>query len=108
MSDTEAFSDLEHLILMRQREHTVVAISIGQSRWSEVLEIITGCEDDAEARARLGAKFGFDDVHATAVLDMQFRRVTTNTRSRIEAELTELRAWMAELTQGVDLGRKQV
>ena len=106
VTEPEGFSDLEHLALLRQREHIVVALSVGQSRWPEVLEIITDCEDGAEACARLAACLGLDDVQTTAVLDTQFRRVTTSERARIEAELTELRARIADLTRKVELRRK--
>ena len=99
VNEPDWFSDQKHLTLLRQREHILIALSVGQSRWPEVLQIVTGCDDADEARARVAAEFGLDDMQATAVLDMQIRRVTASARSRIEAELTELRARIATLTR---------
>jgi DNA gyrase subunit A len=81
----------------REREHIVSAIARGQAEWRQVLEVVEGAGSAEEAIAPLCERFGFDRDQATAVVDMQVRRVSQRDRDRITAELMELRSEIASL-----------
>jgi DNA gyrase subunit A len=55
-----------------------------------VLDAVLGSADAETARLALGERFGFDEVQATAVMDMQFRRATAIDKERIEEEREQL------------------
>ena len=44
--------------------------------------------------------FGFDETQASAVIDMQVRRMTVEELSELERELAEIRAQLLELEAG--------
>jgi len=45
-----------------------------------------GASDPESARRDLERRFGFTETQATAVMDLQFRRVTTSDRQKIEQQ----------------------
>ena len=55
-----------------------------------VLDVVLGSADAEAARHALGERFGLSEVQATAVLEMQFRRVTASDRERIDEERQRL------------------
>ena len=54
--------------------------------------VIAEASDAEDARRGLVTAFALDEVQATAVLDMQFRRISGLDRWRITDELTQLRS----------------
>src|SRR4051812_15458332 len=91
MVEAEERSPAWLLALAAEREHIVAAVALGQQRWREVGEVIAQASDADDARRRIAAKFGLDDVQSAAVLDTQFRRLSGVDRNRISVELDELR-----------------
>lgn len=83
----------------KERRHIVSAIVSGLASWAEVLTVIADSPSAEAARAGLREKFGLDEVQATALLDIQFRRVTGVDRQRLSDELRDLDADIARLEE---------
>jgi DNA gyrase/topoisomerase IV subunit A len=56
-----------------------------------VLQLIGESEDRTRAREALMARFGWDKVESTAVLDLQLHRASRDERGRIAEELHRTR-----------------
>jgi DNA gyrase subunit A len=56
----------------------------------ELLEILLNAEDASTAHDALRRRYRFTEVQAAAVMELQFRRVTTLDRQRIEQRRDEL------------------
>jgi DNA gyrase/topoisomerase IV subunit A len=56
-----------------------------------VLQLIGESEDRTRAREALMARFGWDKVESTAVLDLQLHRASRDERERIAEELHRTR-----------------
>lgn len=54
------------------------------------LDAMLGASDPESGRRALEERFGFTDVQATAVLDLQFRRMTGVDRQKIEQRRDEI------------------
>jgi DNA gyrase subunit A len=88
------------LQMARERTHILEAIVTGLAEWRAVGEILRESPDAADAVVALREALRLSEVQATAVLDMQFRRLTQQNRERISEELLSLRAYIAELEAG--------
>jgi DNA gyrase subunit A len=83
-----------------ERAHILEGYVIALDNIDEVIKIIRGSQDDAEAKARLIERFGLTEIQTDAILEMRLRRLTGLERSKIEAELAELRdriAWFKKV-----------
>ncbi len=90
----------------QERAHILDGYMIALDNIDEVIKIIRGSQDDAEAKARLIERFGLSEVQTDAILEMRLRRLTGLERSKIEAELTELRekiAWYTKVLGDINL-----
>ena len=74
----------------RERAHILKGLIIAVDNIDEVVHIIRSSADDAEAKARLGERFGLDEVQCDAILEMRLRRLTGLQRQKLEDELNEL------------------
>ena len=74
-----------------ERAHILEGYVIALDNIDEVIKIIRGSRDDAEARAQLMSRFGLTEVQTNAILEMRLRRLTGLEREKIESELKELR-----------------
>lgn len=81
----------------RQRRHIVSAIVHATGSWSDVLAVISESPTAEAARLRLCERFGLDEVQATALMDIQFRRVAGLERQRLSDELSELESLITRL-----------
>ncbi|MFO0746819.1 MAG: DNA gyrase subunit A [Myxococcota bacterium] len=63
----------------------------------EIVQLIKASASPADAKIGLVAKFGFSEVQAQAILDLTLKRLTGLERDKIQEELTELLARIAEL-----------
>ena len=81
----------------QERAHLVEGLLIALDAIDEVVRIIRGSQDAAQARAGLVAQIGLTEVQATYVLDMQLRRLVALEVERLRAELAGLRATIADL-----------
>ncbi len=81
----------------KEREHIVEALKVAVDFIDEVIAIIRGSKDTADAKQRLMERFGFDDVQAEAIVQMRLRQLSGLERQKIEDELAALRRKIAEL-----------
>ncbi len=81
----------------KEREHIVEALKIAVDFIDEVIEIIRRSADQATAKVNLMERFGFDEVQATAIVQMRLGQLSGLERQKIEDELAALRAKIAEL-----------
>lgn len=93
-----------HLLKAREREHILSAIALAVDAWPTVVAAIAESDGEPEARERLRAELGIEELQAQAVLDVQLRRLTGHRRAQIQEELVQLRAGIVELTTQVSSG----
>lgn len=72
------------------RAHILEGLKIALDHLDEVIRIIRNSPDAEAARERLIKRFKFSDLQATAILDMQLRRLAALERKKIEDELAEV------------------
>jgi len=83
----------------REREHILEGLKIAVDHIDEVIRIIRGSDDTPTASARLQAEFALSELQAEAILNMRLARLTGLEKDKLEAELTEVRARIAELVE---------
>ncbi len=81
----------------KEREHIVEALKVAVDFIDEVIAIIRGSLDTADAKQKLMARFGFDEIQAEAIVQMRLRQLSGLERQKIEDELAALRQRIAEL-----------
>ncbi len=82
-----------------ERAHLVEGLLLALANIDEVVRIIRSSPDVGVARVSLIDRFGFSEVQAGYVLDMQLRRLVALEVEKLEAELAELRATIAGLLE---------
>ena len=75
----------------RAREHILEGLKIAVDHIDEVITLIKRAKDADEAKGKLMARFKLSDLQATAILDMQLRRLAALERQKIEDELEMIR-----------------
>jgi DNA gyrase subunit A len=75
----------------RLRAHILEGLKIALDHLDEVIRIIRQSQDADQARERLIKRFKLSEIQATAILDMQLRRLAALERKKIEDELAEVR-----------------
>jgi len=103
------FIDHRHEIIVRRtrfdlgaaeaREHILEGLKLAVDNIDEVIQIIRSSDDTPEADARLRARFGFSEKQADAILNMRLARLTGLEIDKLEAELVEVRAVIADLRE---------
>src|SRR6516164_2213388 len=83
----------------QERLHLVDGIIIALLNIDEVIQVIRGSDDAAEAKRRLMEIFDLSEVQAQYILDTPLRRLTRYDRLELEREQETLRAEIAELTE---------
>ena len=78
------------------RVHILEGLKIALDNLDEVIKIIRGSKTDVEAKEQLISRFSLDEVQADAILEMRLRRLTGLERDKIEKELADLLAAIAE------------
>ena len=72
------------------RVHILEGFKIALDNIDEVIKIIKEAESDEEAKTKLQARFGLDEIQSDAILEMKLRRLTGLERTKIENELADL------------------
>ncbi len=80
----------------QEREHILEGLKIAQDNIDEVVRIIRESRDDNESRPKLMERFGLSEIQANAILAMRLGRLSGLERDKIENELGEVRAKIAE------------
>ncbi len=73
------------------RAHILEGLKIALDNLDEVIRTIRQSQDAEQARERLMKRFKLSELQATAILDMQLRRLAALERKKIEDELAEIR-----------------
>ncbi len=87
------------LAAAREREHVLEGLRIAVDNIDEVVKIIRGSRDVAEAAVKLRAAFELTERQARAILDMRLARLTGLEKEKLDAELHEVRTRISELTR---------
>lgn len=74
----------------RKRQHILEGLLIALNNLDEVIETIRRSDDADAARSQLIERFGLTHPQATAILDMQLRRLAALERQKIEEEHKEI------------------
>ncbi|MCI0609202.1 MAG: DNA topoisomerase 4 subunit A, partial [Anaerolineae bacterium] len=82
----------------RQRAHILEGYLIALKNLDEVINIIRSASDVETARAKLMKRFKLTEIQATAILDLQLRRLAALERKKIETEYKEVSALIKQLT----------
>ncbi len=101
------FIDHRHRVIVRRsefdlakakdREHILEGLKIAVDNIDEVIEIIRGSPDTETASASLQERFELSERQAKAILDMRLARLTGLEIEKLEEELAEVRATIADL-----------
>ena len=81
----------------QEREHILEGLKIAVDHIDEVIKIIRGSKDSETASVQLQENFELSERQAKAILDMRLARLTGLEIEKLEEELTEVRAAIAEL-----------
>ncbi|MEE8407499.1 MAG: DNA gyrase subunit A [Acidimicrobiia bacterium] len=79
------------------RAHILEGMIIAVDSIDEVIRIIRGSADTAEARANLIENFELSEIQANAILDMPLRRLTALEVDKLRTELAELQHRISDL-----------
>ena len=90
-----------------ERLHIVEGLLVALDNIDDVVTLIRGSRDTAEARAALMARFGLTEVQATHILDMALRRLTALEREKLDEEAAGLRADIDDLKEILSSRRRQ-
>ena len=82
----------------KARAHILEGYLIALKNLDEVINIIRSASDVETARAKLMKRFKLTELQATAILDMQLRRLAALERKKIETEYKEVAGIIKELT----------
>lgn len=82
----------------REREHILLGLKIALDHLDAVIKTIRESPTAEEAKNRLMQNFELTEIQAQAILDMQLRRLAALERKKIEDELEEIQARIADFT----------
>ncbi len=82
----------------KARAHILEGYLIALKNLEELIELIRSASDVDAARSKLMKRFKLTELQATAILDMQLRRLAALERKKIETEYKEVSALIKELT----------
>lgn len=78
------------LVEARNRAHILEGLLIALRNLDEVIETIRRSADTDAAKASLMEKFGLSEIQATAILEMQLKRLAALERQKIEDEYKQI------------------
>ena len=81
----------------RQRAHILEGYLVALKHLDEVISLIKNASDADQARTRLMKRFKLTEAQASAILDMQLRRLAALERKKIESEYRDVTALIKEL-----------
>src|SRR5690606_3645967 len=101
------FIDHRHEVVVRRsefdlreakaREHILEGLKIAVDNIDEVIRIIRGSDNSETAGLRLQEAFGLSEPQVDAILNMRLARLTALEMGKLEEELAQVRARIAEL-----------
>jgi DNA gyrase subunit A len=98
-----------HLLEKAEAErHVVEGLLAALDAIDEVIRIIRGSDDRAEASEKLQDALGLSEIQATAILDMRLARLTKLQKSELEARLRRLKSEIRDLRAILKSDEKQL
>lgn len=82
----------------KARAHILEGYLVALKHLDEIIELIRSSSDVETARGKLMKRYKLSELQATAILDMQLRRLAALERKKIETEYKEVSAVIKELT----------
>ena len=99
------FVDFRHEVVVRRtkfdldkalkRAHILEGLLKAIDVIDEIIAIIKASRSVDDAKAQLMATFGFDDIQASAIVEMRLRQLTGLEKDRLQAEYDELEKFIA-------------
>ncbi|MDL1912062.1 DNA gyrase subunit A [Chloroflexi bacterium CFX6] len=83
----------------KARAHILEGYLVALQNLDEIINLIRSSSDVETARAKLMKRYKLTEIQATAILDMQLRRLAALERKKIETEYKEVSALIKELTK---------
>jgi DNA gyrase subunit A len=80
-----------------EREHILEGLKIAVDNIDEVIALIRAAEDTPQASEQLQSRFGLSERQAEAILNLRLAKLTGLERDKLEAELTEVRAFIIDM-----------
>jgi DNA gyrase subunit A len=81
----------------KQRAHILEGYLVALKNLDEVIELIRSASDVDAARTKLMKRYKLTEIQATAILDLQLRRLAALERKKIETEYKEVTATIKDL-----------
>ena len=82
----------------KKRAHILEGLKIALDNLDAVIKTIRASRTQEDAKSNLVKKFGLSEIQATAILDMQLRRLAALEREKIEKEYEEIKKLIDSLT----------
>src|SRR5512133_3339896 len=82
----------------KARAHILEGYMVALKNLDEIIELIRSAADVDTARSKLMKRYKLSELQATAILDMQLRRLAALERKKIETEYREVNATIKDLT----------
>jgi DNA gyrase subunit A len=83
----------------KARQHILEGYLVALKNLDEIINLIRNASDVDQARSKLMKRYKLTEIQATAILDMQLRRLAALERKKIETEYKEVTALIKELTK---------
>lgn len=91
-----------------EREHILLGLKKALDHIDEIIKLIKASKDTPTAHKNLIDKFKFSPIQATAILEMKLQKLAGLERKKIEDELNEIQALIAELKSILASTKKMV
>lgn len=82
-----------------EREHILLGLSKALDHIEQVIKIIRASKTVDDARTALMKEFKFSEIQANAILEMRLQKLAGLERKKIEDELNEVQAFIAEMKE---------
>ena len=82
-----------------ERLHILEGLIIASDNIDEVIRIIRAASSTDEAKQNLIARFNFDDIQATAIVEMRLRQLTGLEQDKLRAEYSKIKETIEYLEQ---------
>jgi DNA gyrase subunit A len=92
----------------QEREHILLGLKKALDIIDEIIKTIRASKDVQDAHANLMKKYKFSELQATAILEMRLQKLANLERKKIEDELNEIQALIAELTTLLNSDKKML
>lgn len=91
-----------------EREHILLGLKKALDHIDEIIKLIRASKDVADAHKNLMSKFKFSELQATAILEMRLQKLANLERQKVENELKEVQALIAELSDLLKSDKKML